>query len=376
MSARVLGTYKRLVIKVGSSLLVGDDGQLNLCWLQSLVDDVAESVSNGAEVVIVSSGAIAIGARALDIDRRRARLSSLQAAAAAGQVKLVHAYQNAFDKHNQLAAQVLLTFADTENRRQFLNARATLTTLLERDVVPVVNENDTTATEEIRFGDNDRLAARVAQLIMADGLLLLSDVDGLYSSDPTLDQSARHIPIVNSIGDDVLAMAGISRSDVGSGGMRTKILAAQIAVHAGCSTFIASGKILHPLRALDGGGKHTVFRATATPAAMREQWLAGAQKISGQLSVDDGAVDALTNGRSLLPVGVFGVSGNFSRGDIVALLDSKGGEIGRGLAEYSSEEMQRLCGCHSDEIEAVLGYRGRSVVVHSDELVVFRNGND
>jgi len=373
MSASALAEYRRLVIKVGSSLLIGDDGHVHRGWLERLAEDIADLQNAGHDVLIVSSGAIAIGSTVLGINKGRARLEELQAAAAAGQVQLVHAYQEALGLNGISVAQVLLTPEDTENRRRFLNARGTLEKLLERKVIPIINENDTVATEEIRYGDNDRLAARVAQMIMADALVLLSDVDGLYSSDPGSDSSAEHIPLVHKITDEIQAMAGETKSDIGSGGMSTKVQAARIATLAGCSTIIASGVIDRPLEMLAAGGKCTVFRAAGTPAAARKQWLAGVLEVRGELRLDAGAVNALLQGKSLLPVGVIEVIGNFRRGDVVTLVDSAGNELGRGLAEYSDDEATRIKGCQSEQIEEQLGYRGRSVMIHRDELVLFDN---
>jgi len=371
MSGFVLSEYRRLVIKVGSSLLIDSDDKVHRGWLEGLAENIATLKSHGQEVLIVSSGAIAIGSTVLGINKRRARLEDLQAAAAAGQVQLVTAWQEALALHGIVAAQVLLTPEDTENRRRFLNARGTLEKLLDHSVVPIINENDTVATEEIRYGDNDRLAARVAQLVMADALILLSDVDGLYTADPGSGGAAEHIPEVRKITDDIQAMAGETRSDIGSGGMSTKVQAARIATHAGCSTVIASGAIERPLDSLAAGGTCTIFRAEGTPAAARKQWLAGVLEVRGELRLDDGAVSALKGGKSLLPVGVVEVLGSFRRGDVVTLVDAQGNELGRGLAEYSSEEATRLAGCHSEQIEERLGYRGRSVMVHRDELVLF-----
>lgn len=373
MSAFDLAEHHRLVIKVGSSLLTGDDGHVHRGWLECLAGDIAELQNAGHDVLIVSSGAIAIGSTVLGINKGRAKLEDLQAAAAAGQVQLVHAYQEALGPNGISVAQVLLTPEDTENRRRFLNARGTLEKLLERKVIPIINENDTVATEEIRYGDNDRLAARVAQMIMADALVLLSDVDGLYSADPGSDASAEHIPLVNKITDEIQAMAGETRSDIGSGGMSTKVQAARIATLAGCSTIIASGVIDRPVEMLAAGGKCTVFRAAGTPAAARKQWLAGVLEVRGELRLDVGAVNALLRGKSLLPVGVIEVIGNFRRGDVVTLVDSAGNELGRGLAEYSDDEATRIKGCQSEQIEEQLGYRGRSVMIHRDELVLFDN---
>lgn len=371
MPGFVLSEYRRLVIKVGSSLLVDSDDKVHRGWLEGLAENIATLKNNGQEVLIVSSGAIAIGSTILGINKRRARLVDLQAAAAAGQVQLVHAWQEALALHDIVAAQVLLTPEDTENRRRFLNARGTLEKLLDHSVVPIINENDTVATEEIRYGDNDRLAARVAQLVMADALILLSDVDGLYTADPGSGDAAEHIPEVRKITEDIQAMAGETRSDIGSGGMSTKVQAARIATHAGCSTVIASGVIERPLESLASGGTCTIFRAEGTPASARKQWLAGVLEVCGELRLDEGAANALNDGKSLLPVGVVEVVGNFRRGDVVTLVDAQGNELGRGLAEYSSEEATRLAGCHSGQIEERLGYRGRSVMVHRDELVLF-----
>ncbi|MEJ2171974.1 MAG: glutamate 5-kinase [Woeseiaceae bacterium] len=373
MSGFQLQDHRRLVIKVGSSLLIGDDGHVHRGWLEGLADDIGMLHEQQHELLIVSSGAIAIGSTILGINKRRARLEDLQAAAAAGQVQLMHAYQEALARHGITAAQILLTPEDTENRRRFLNARGTLARLIAQSVIPIVNENDTVATEEIRYGDNDRLAARVAQLVMADALILLSDVDGFYTADPGKDASAEHIPEVRTITDAILQMAGETRTDIGSGGMATKVQAARIATHAGCSTVIASGGIDRPLSALAAGGRCTVFRAEGTPAAARKQWLAGVLEVRGELRLDEGAAGALAAGKSLLPVGVVEVVGNFRRGDVVSLVDAAGLELGRGLAEYSSDDAGRLTGCHSEKIEELLGYRGRSVMVHRDELVLFGN---
>ena len=373
MTAFRVDDYRRLVVKVGSSLLIGADGHVDRAWLSGLCEDIAGLHRGDHEVLIVSSGAIAIGSTVLGINKRRAKLEDLQAAAAAGQVQLAHAYREALAAHGVTTAQVLLTPEDTENRRRFLNARGTLGRLIDRGVVPVINENDTVATEEIRYGDNDRLAARVAQLVMADALVLLSDVDGLYTADPASDGGADHIAEVTAITEEILGMAGETRSDIGSGGMATKVQAARIATHAGCATVIASGVVERPLTVLSGGGRCTLFRAPATPAAARKQWLAGVLEVRGELRLDGGAVNALRGGNSLLPVGVVEAVGNFRRGDVVTLVDAAGNELGRGLAEYSYEEAVQLAGRRSENIEEVLGYRGRSVMVHRDELVIFES---
>ena len=371
MSGFDLASYHRLTIKVGSSLLINAEGHVNHAWLKSLADDLAMLQKNGHEILVVSSGAIAIGSKILNISKRRAKLEDLQAAAAAGQAQLVNAWQNAFANHDVNVAQILLTPEDTENRRRFLNARGTLARLLDQSVVPIINENDTVATEEIRYGDNDRLAARVAQLVMADALILLSDVDGLYTEDPGKNDNAVHIPEVRNITDDIARMATETRSGVGSGGMATKVQAARIATHAGCSTVVTSGVISWPLATLAAGGRCTVFCAEGTPASARKQWLAGVLEVRGELRLDEGAARALLEGSSLLPIGLVEVIGSFRRGDVVTLIDASGNELGRGLAEYSNSEATQLIGCHSEKIEERLGYRARSVMIHRDQLVIF-----
>jgi glutamate 5-kinase len=373
MSTSVLNELRRLVVKIGSTLLVDDANRFNRNWLHDLAEDVAALRAAGHQVLIVSSGAVAIGSNVLGINPRRSRLEELQAAAAAGQVQLVHAYQDALERHDIRAAQVLLTPDDTEVRRRFLNARGTLEKLLEHDVVPVINENDTVATDELRYGDNDRLAARVAQMVLADGLILLSDVDGLYTADPRSNAEARFIDSVEKISEEHFAMAGDSGSSLGSGGMRTKLQAAAIATNAGCTTIIASGAIERPIHALAGGARCTVFAAEATPAAARKQWLAGVLDVCGKLRLDAGAAAALENGNSLLPVGIVEVIGQFRRGDAVTLIAADGQELGRGLAAYASDEAVAITGCRSEQVEAKLGYRGRSVMVHRDDMVLFNN---
>jgi len=289
MSKPVLRDLRRLVVKIGSTLLIDANRRLNLVWLESLADDIDELRKAGHEVLLVSSGAVAIGSHVLGINPRRSRLEELQAAAAAGQVQLVHAYQDALARRGIKAAQILLTRDDTEVKRRFLNARGTLEKLLEHSVVPVINENDTVATEELRYGDNDRLAARVAQTVMADGLVLLSDVDGFYTADPRTNPDACYIDRVEPIMDEHFKMAGDSGSAVGSGGMLTKIQAARIATQAGCTTIIANGALNCPLDALQKGARHTVFPAVASPATARQQWLSGVLEVSGELRLDKGA---------------------------------------------------------------------------------------
>ena len=362
---------QRLVVKIGSALLIDERGALDRHWLQTLLDDVADFAANGKQVLLVSSGSVALGCSTLGLNRRRARLEELQAAAAVGQIRLAQAYQELLAQRGIAVAQILLTPDDTEVRRRFLNARGTLKKLLDLGAVPVINENDTVATDELRYGDNDRLAARVAQLVMADGLILLSDVDGLYDSNPRVNESAQHIAEVTEVDDRVMAMANGTGSSHGSGGMTTKLLAARIATRAGCTTWIGNGAKEHPLRALADGANTTCFVATGTPAAARKQWLGGMLELRGELHLDAGASAALLAGKSLLPVGIASVSGNFRRGDAISLISDAGRELGRGLATYASDEVTEICGCRSQEIESRLGYRGPAVVVHRDDLVLF-----
>jgi len=366
-----LAAARRVVVKVGSALLVeASTGNANRPWLESLADDVAALRARGQEVVIVSSGAIALGRRELGLGRGKLRLEESQAAAAVGQISLAHAWKEVLEQRGFTVAQVLLTLGDTEQRRRYLNARNTLTTLLRLGIIPVINENDTVATAEIRFGDNDRLGARVAQMVSADCLVLLSDVDGLYSADPTRDPDARFIPEVPRITPEIEAMAGDSASDVGSGGMATKVMAAKIAVAAGCSLCIAAGREAHPLQRVESGGRCTWFLADASPVTVRKQWIAGMLKPAGELAVDEGAASALRAGKSLLPAGVVGVQGRFDRGDAVVVRDPAGTEIARGLTAYSSADAERIRGRRSQELEALLGYRGRDEMIHRDDMVL------
>jgi glutamate 5-kinase len=359
---------RRVVVKVGTALLVdAASGELRREWLASLCADVAGLKRAGKEAIIVSSGAIGLGRNILGLKPGALRLEESQAAAAAGQVRLAQAYADCLAAENVVAAQVLLTLGDTEQRGRYLNARATLRTLSALGAVAVINENDTVATAEIRYGDNDRLAARVASMIEADLLVLLSDVDGLYTADPSRDGDARHIPEVASITPQIEAMAGGAVSGLGSGGMASKIAAARIATQAGCDVVIALGKTQHPLAR---SGRCTRFRAAGTSAAARKRWIAGVLKPEGALIVDDGAVQALKDGKSLLPAGVGRVEGRFARGDAVLVRDGAGREIARGLAAYDAEDAARIAGRRSAEIEAILGYRGRDEMIHRDDLAM------
>jgi glutamate 5-kinase len=326
--------------------------------------------ARGQEVVIVSSGAIALGRRQLGLAPGKLKLEESQAAAAVGQIRLAHAWKEVLEQHDCAVAQVLLTLGDTEERRRYLNARSTLNTLLKLGAVPVINENDTVATAEIRYGDNDRLAARVAQMASADCLVLLSDVDGLYTADPVRDALAKFIPEVTAITPEIEAMAGGSASDVGSGGMATKVLAGRIAIAAGCNMCITIGREQHPLQRIEAGGRCTWFVAKASPKTVRKQWIAGLLQPAGVLHVDAGAAKALRGGKSLLPAGVTQVEGRFDRGDAVSVRDADGAEIARGLSAYSSEDARRASGRRSQELEAILGYRGRDELIHRDDLVL------
>ena len=367
----ILAGAKTIVVKVGSALLVDSEtGTLRRDWLKSLSTDVAVLKREGKQVLLVSSGAIALGRRALKLKTGVLKLEESQAAAAAGQVRLAQAYADFLAGEDIVAAQVLLTLDDTEERRRYLNARATLKTLLEFGAMPVINENDTVATTEIRFGDNDQLAARVASMMEADSLVLLSDVDGLYSADPSRDAKAQHIPDVKAITHEIESMAGGSVSGLGRGGMASKLIAAKIATAAGCEVVIAKGQIMNPLTAVRQGARATRFRASTTPAAARKRWIAGGLHPLGALIIDAGAVAALAAGKSLLPIGIRQVDGRFERGDAVVVRDGEGHEVARGLAAYGASDAERIAGKRSLEIEAILGYRGRDEMIHRDDLAL------
>jgi glutamate 5-kinase len=370
-NAAPLTRARRVVVKVGSALLVdATTGRINRAWLETLAEDLLRLRQRGQSVILVSSGAIALGRRGLAFPPGPLRLEESQAAAAVGQIRLAHAYKELLEAHDVTVAQVLLTLEDSERRRRYLNARATLEALLARGALPVVNENDTVATAEIRYGDNDRLAARVAQMAGADCLVLLSDVAGLFSADPNRDPGARIVPEVRHIGAEIEAMAGRPASALGSGGMATKILAAKIAVAAGCHMCIAAGGHPHPLRRLEEGAACTWFVPSATPAAARKQWIAGTLQPAGALSIDAGALQALRDGRSLLPAGVTAARGRFERGDTVSVLAADGTEVARGIVAYSDSDAARIFGRRSSEIETLLGFRGRDEMIHRDDLVL------
>jgi glutamate 5-kinase len=366
-----LVSARRIVVKVGSALLVDQEtGRLNRSWLETLVDDLLRLRARHQQVILVSSGAIALGRRQLKLAKGPLRLEEKQAAAAVGQIRLAHAYKELLEEKGVTVAQVLLTLDDSERRRRYLNARATLSALLDLGAMPVINENDTVATAEIRYGDNDRLAARVAQMASADCLLLLSDVDGLYTADPNKDPNAQFIERVRHVTPEIEAMAGRSMSDVGSGGMATKIMAAKIAVSAGCHLCISAGHHKHPVRRIEEGARATWFVPTANPKAARKQWIAGTLQPAGALTIDDGALKALRAGKSLLPAGVKTATGRFERGDTVSVLTTDGVEVARGIVAYSDTDATRIMGRKSSEIEALLGFSGRAEMIHRDDLVI------
>jgi glutamate 5-kinase len=366
-----LAAARRLVVKIGSAQVVdADEAAPRTGWLLGVAEDIAALRARGADVIVVSSGAIALARHALGLRQRRLRLEEKQAAAAVGQIRLAQAWSEALSAHGLTAAQLLLTLGDTEDRRRYLNARATLTTLLGLGCVPVINENDSVATAEIRFGDNDRLAARVAEMVQADQLVLLSDIDGLYSADPKRDPDAAHLPVVETITPMIEAMGGEPPPGYSSGGMRTKLAAARIATSAGCAMAIARGHIAHPLRALQEGARCTWFLAAPEGRSARKQWILGTLQPLGAVTVDAGAARALAGGRSLLPAGVRALTGRFERGDAVEVRGPDGALLGRGLSAYASGDAARIIGHRSVEIEAILGWRGRDELIHRDDLAL------
>lgn len=380
MAEHLLSSYRRIVVKVGSALLVdAENGQVRNEWLASLADDISQLKKNGADVLVVSSGAIALGRQLLKLPSGALKLEESQAAAAVGQIELGPAWNAALAQHGFQAGQILLTLSDTEERRRYLNARSTLETLLRFGAIPIINENDTVATSEIRYGDNDRLAARVASMASADCLVLLSDIDGLYTAPPNTDPNASHIPFVDTISPAIEEMAGSAGSELSRGGMKTKIEAGKIATGAGADMVIASGKPTHPLAQIDlPEVRKTWFSASTNPAAARKSWIAGSLEPKGTICIDAGAVRALKNGKSLLPAGVTAASGTFQRGDCVWVSGPGDVQLARGLVAYDSTEANMLVGCHSKDIETRLGYAGRETMIHRDNLamVVASNSND
>lgn len=370
MTIPSLRTYKRITVKIGSALLVDRTTGLKREWLASMADDIATLAEAGADVLVVSSGAIALGRTILGLGKRALKLEESQAAAAVGQIALSGAWAEELGRKGLKSGQILVTLGDTEERRRYLNARATISTLLKMNAVPVINENDTVATSEIRYGDNDRLAARVATMMGSDLLVLLSDIDGLYTAPPARDPDAKFIPVVDRITPDIEAMAGDAASELSRGGMRTKLDAGKIATAAGTAMIITAGTRLSPLMAIERGERSTYFRPSGNPVKGYKTWIAGQLEPAGRLTVDAGAVGALLSGKSLLPAGVKLVSGNFSRGDTVAILSPEGREIARGLVAYDAADAVRIAGLKTTEIETVLGYEARSAMIHRDDLVV------
>ena len=368
-----LSPFRRIVVKIGSALLVDRErSAVRRDWLATVADDIAAEAARGAEIIVVSSGAIALGRGILGLPKGVLRLEESQAAAASGQIALAHTYSEILGARSLKTGQILLTLADTEERRRYLNARSTIGTLLKLGAVPVINENDSVATTEIRYGDNDRLAARVASMVSADCLVLLSDVDGLYTAPPASDPNARLIETVERITPEIEAVAGDAGSDLSRGGMITKIVAARIATDAGAAMVIASGHVDHPLRRIAEGGRATWFAPATTPVTARKKWIAGALVPSGAVTVDDGALKALQKGKSLLPAGVRSVSGTFDRGDVVIIRTATGHEIGRGLIAYAKTDAERIIGKKSREIADILGFSGRPELIHRDDLAINR----
>jgi len=365
-----LSSCRRIVIKIGSALLVDRASGLKKAWLDAMCADIAALAAKGTEVLVVSSGAIAMGRTVLDIGAGALRLEESQAAAAVGQIALARAWSEGLSRHDIVAGQILLTLGDTEERRRYLNARATISQLMRLKAVPVINENDTVATSEIRYGDNDRLAARVATMVGADLLVLLSDIDGLYTAPPHLDPKAEFLPVIPAITSEIEAMAGGAASELSRGGMRTKIDAGKIATSAGCAMIIASGKVDHPLRAIADGARHSWFAPSSKPVTAWKTWIAGKLAPAGRLTIDEGAERALMSGKSLLPAGVRAVDGDFVRGDTIAVISLDGREIARGLASYDGQEARLISGKKSADIEAILGYSGRAAMVHRDDMVM------
>ena len=375
-AAARLASAAKIVVKTGSALLVGPNGGFLPDRLAAIAAGVAALRAQGRETILVTSGAIAAGRHRLGLSGAL-KLAEKQAAAAAGQARLIEAWQDAFEPHGLVVAQLLLTLDDTENRRRYLNARATIRALLDLGAVPVINENDTVATSEIRYGDNDRLSAHAAQMVGADLLILLSDIDGLYTADPRKHPAAAHIPVVDSVTPDIERMAGAANAEsgVGSGGMATKVAAAKIAAAGGCAVIIANGAAPHPIEAIAEGARATLFKPRLTPDRARRAWIGGRLKPSGSIIVDAGAAAALKRGASLLPAGIKKIEGRFRRGDAVAVIDDKGDIIGQGLVAYDAEEAQLLVGKKTPDIEKVLGYRGPSAVIHRDDLALSGGGD-
>lgn len=364
-----LSKAKRIVIKIGSSL-IAESARVRAAWLSAMAADIAALHASGKQVILVSSGAVALGRPQVGLSDGRLSLDEKQAAAAAGQPLLIQAWSHAFSKHDIHVAQLLLTLDDSEDRRRYLNARATFTTLLAHKLIPIVNENDSVATAELKFGDNDRLAARVAVMLGANVLVLFSDIDGLYEQNPRTHKNAKHVPIVASITPAIMAMAGGAASALSNGGMQTKLEAAQLATASGCHMVIANGEAKHALTNLVQGGRATWFAAATKPQLARKDWIASSIEVRGSVTVDAGAMRALSSGKSLLPAGVSGVDGTFKRGDMIAVKGPSGEVLGKGITAYSAAETKKICGKKSDAIEAILGYAHRATLIHRDDLAI------
>jgi glutamate 5-kinase len=374
MSLPALTDFRRIVVKVGSSLLVDSKGgRLDHDWLAALAQDIAQLHRDERDMLVVSSGAIALGRAVLGLPGGQLKLEDSQAAAAVGQISLARTWSEMLGRHGITAGQVLVTLQDTEERRRYLNARSTIGKLLEWRAVPVINENDTVATNEIRYGDNDRLAARVATMASADLLVLLSDVDGLYDAPPAANSEAKLVALVERITPAIEAMAGAAGSQLSRGGMQTKIEAGKIATHGGTHMVIASGRLAHPLAAIAHGGRCTWFLTAANPVTARKKWIAGTLEPKGSLTIDAGAVVALRGGKSLLPAGVVRVDGSFARGDAVVIRGPDGAEVGRGLVAYDADDAAKIRGRASADIMSILGFGGRTAMVHRDDLVIGRS---
>ena len=366
---------KRLVLKIGSSLLVNETtGQVKNTWLNALADDILAARERGQQVIIVTSGAVAVGRRALGLPAGKLLLPQKQASAAVGQIRLAHYYQEVLAERGLKVAQILLTLDDSEDRKRYLNARNTLNTLMDLGIIPVINENDTVATSEIKVGDNDRLAARVAQMASADALVIFSDIKGLYTANPRKDPSAKLIPVVEKLTPEIEAMADGAGSAVGTGGMATKLMAARLCMEAGCDMAIALGPEMHPLTRMEKTGEGTWFLADKSPISARKAWIGGAIKPRGTLVLDAGAVKALDKGKSLLPAGIKAVKGSFERGDAVTLEDENGLFLGKGLTAYNARDAKAIAGKHSNEIESILGYHGQDEIIHRDDLFTEKRG--
>ncbi len=366
----ILKNAKTIVIKIGSTTLVDEDRVLRKKWIRSLCEDIAELVAEKKKVIIVSSGAVALGRKIISEKKTKLKIEEKQAAAAIGQPILMNEYISALGANELHAAQILLTLTDIENRRSYLNAKNTFETLLDENIIPIVNENDSVATEELKFGDNDRLSALVAQMVEADKLIIFSDIDGLYNDDPNKNKDAKHIAVVEKIDDSISSSAKGVSSNMGSGGMQTKISAAKIAAESGCATIITKGSVLNPLKKLNEGAKHTIFKTSETPKSAWKKWITNSLVAKGRIIIDDGAVKALQGKKSLLPIGIIGVEGQFVRGEKVSIATKGGKDIAKGISAYSSEDISHIKGKKSAEIEKILGYSGHEAVIHANDMVV------